>query len=282
MKTKAKPTTIAIQDGNGVVRKITKVIPYGDGGFAVHVPYHKAQIGWLLKIPLDYEVLGETITPISDCTEYSASDRVKLSYHPSGFVQFSGERPGKITSGLDPGTGEPKGLGIMTTPLSSPIRTGPTFAITAWGLSDFEPLAKDSDAVLIFPAEEMYFRGCSPSTQNGVVIEGFVFPPRYWAGVRGGASQEKMSLCFLGFEASGAVMELKIIHLQASDVFIGVLASHIRVGFKEPSGFTLSGPSESKKGSRKNALFAIYPGTMRSRLQERAKSLNYQPDEQSR
>ena len=281
MRTKAQPITIAVQDGDGVVRKITKLIPYGDGGFAVHVPYHKAQIGWLLKMPVDYKVMGETVTPISECTEYSATDRVKLSYHPSGFVQFSGEMPGKIISGLDPITGEPKGLGIITNPLSSPIRTGPTFGITAWGLSDFESLAKQSDDALIFPAEEMYFRGCSPGTQNGVCIEGFVFPPRYWAGVRGESSKWKMSICFIGFEASGAVLELKIIRLQASDVFIGVLASHVRVSFKDASGFTLNGPSESKTGSIKNALLAIYPGTMRERLQELAKSLNYQPQEQS-
>ena len=133
MKTNAKPTTIAVQGEDGVIRKITKVIPYSDGGFAVHVPYHKAQIGWLLKMPVDYKILGTTTIPVSECAEYSAGDRVKLSYHPSGFVQFSGEGPGKITSGLDPSTGEAKGLGIKTNPLSSPIMTGPTFGITAWG-----------------------------------------------------------------------------------------------------------------------------------------------------
>src|SRR5438876_650953 len=177
MKTTPRPLTIAVQDGNGIARKITKVVPHSDGGFSVVVPYHKAQSGWLFKLQVDYEILGESTFPISK--EYSADDRVKLTYHPSGFVQFSGEKPGKIVSGLDPSTGKPKGLGILSNPLSSPIQTGPTFGIVAWGLSDFESLAKDSDDVLTFRAEETYFRGCSPGTENGIHIEGFVFPPPY-------------------------------------------------------------------------------------------------------
>jgi hypothetical protein len=274
----AEPTTIAVQDASGVKRKITKIIHHSSGGFAVLAPYHKARSGLLLKIPLDYGVKGESWIPLADCIGYSADDRVKLSFHPDGFVQFSGENPAKILSGRDPETGQPKGLGLMTNPLSQPIRSGPTFGISAWGLTEFEELEPNRNNVIIFSQEEMYYRGCLPGTSNGVHVEAFVLEPRYWSGVRGNPSDMKLSLCVGMFEAAGTALELKVIPMDRSNGFIAVLASHSRFSFPEESDFTLNGPSESVSGSRKNALIAIYPVSLREKIQQSVKSaenLNY-------
>jgi hypothetical protein len=127
----ANPTTVAVRDALGVNRKIAKIIHHSEGGFAVMVPYHKARSGTLLKIPLDYDLKGASWVPFGECVGYSANDRVKLSFHPDGFVQFSGENPSKILSGRDPDTGQPRGLGLMSNPLSHPVRSGPTFGISA-------------------------------------------------------------------------------------------------------------------------------------------------------
>ncbi len=274
----ARPTTIAIQDSSGVIRKITKIVHHSGGGFAVLAPYHKARSGLLLKIPLNYDVKGESWVPFAECIGYSADDRVKLSFHPDGFVQFSGENPAKIVSGRDPKTGEPKGLGLISNPIQHPIRTGPTFGVSVWGLHEFEKLESDRDDVLSFSQEEMYYRGCLPGMENGSFIEAFLLEPRYWSGVRGKGSSMTISLCVGMFEASGTALELKVIPLRDSDTFIAVFASHIRTHFPEESGFTLSGPSESVKGNLKHALMAVYPTSRREEIQELVKvsrDLNY-------
>ncbi len=275
----AGSTTIAIQDVSGTTRKITKIVPHSGGGFAVLAPYHKARSGLLLKFPVDYDGKGETAVPFEECAGYSADDRVKLSFHPDGFVQFSGENPRKIVSGRDPQTGEAKGLGLMSNPLSNPIRSGPTFGISVWGLHEFEELEADREGVLSFSQEEMYYRACVPGKENGAHVEAFLFEPRYWSGVRGKPPAMNLSLCVGMFEASGAALDLKVIRLENSDTFIGVLASHVRIGFSEESGFTLNGPSESVEGHRKCALMAIYPASERDKIQKNvrvSKSLDYQ------
>ncbi len=266
----ARPTTIAIQDTSGTTRKITKIVHHSDGGFAVLAPYHTARSGLLLKVPVDYNVKGMMAIPLEECIGYTADDRVKLSFHPDGFVQFSGENPAKIVSGRDPTTGDAKGLGLISNPLSNPIRSGPTFGISVWGLHEFEELEPDRDDVVSFSQEEMYYR-CVPGTENGVHVEAFLLEPRYWSGVRGKQSAMKISLCVGMFEASGAALDLKVIPLRDSDTFIAAFASHVRIHFPEESGFTLNGPSESVKGSRKFALMAMYPSTMREKLQEYVK-----------
>src|SRR3712207_1528938 len=99
----------------GTLRKITKIVPYGSGGFAVLVPYHEARRGHLLKYPVDYQI-GQMERPFEDATQYSAEDRVNLSLHPDGFVQFSGENPG---------TSEPRGLGGDVAPFECPRQHRP-------------------------------------------------------------------------------------------------------------------------------------------------------------
>jgi len=273
----ARPTTIAVEDSSGAFRKITKIIHHSGGGFAVLAPYHRARCGCLLKFPVDYDVKGDSWVPFADCIEYSADDRVKLSFHPDGFVQFSGENPAKIISGRDV-DGKPKGLGLISNPLSHPIRSGPTFGVSAWGLEEFDKLETNRDDVIIFSQEEMYFRGCLPGTEDGVHLEAFVLESRYWSGVRRKQSTIKLSLCVGMFEATGAALELSVIPLENSNL-IGILASHVRMRLAPESGFTLNGPSESVEGSSKNVLMAVYPGSsMREEIRAHVKvsmNLNY-------
>ncbi len=102
------------------------------------MPYHRAKSGWVGKMPVVYKQIGPASISRDDLVAFTAGHRVKLSYHQDWFVQFSGEVQGKIISGRDHNTGEPKGIGLMTQPLSNPIHTGASFAVVAWGLDDFE------------------------------------------------------------------------------------------------------------------------------------------------
>ena len=100
---------------------------------------------------------------------YTAEDRVKLSHHWDGFVQFSGESPGKIISGRNALTGAPKGLGLMSAPIRRPIVTGPTSGLLVWGLDDYaehRPTARD----IVFNQDEIYYRNCTPAEWSDYLL----------------------------------------------------------------------------------------------------------------
>jgi hypothetical protein len=251
-------TTICIQEeGDAVTRKITKIQPYSKGGFAILMPYHAERRGYLAKHPVDY-ASREDIFLRHDVIEYSAKDRVKLSIHPDGFVQFSSESGAKIVSGRDPVTGAPKGLGLISQPLGDPIRTGPTFGATVWGLTDFEPLQSSERAdAMVFSEESFYYRDCTPDRWSAYVIEGFVFPSVYWGAVRKRAGTYSLSLAQPQFEVPGAVLDFQVIPLPNQPEFLGLLVSRLGRGTPyAPSGFILNGPSEFRPA---DALLAIYP-----------------------
>lgn len=268
-------TTLAIQDGETAApRKITKIMPYSSGGFAVLTPYHREQRGYLAKHPVDYRD-REPEVPRTSMIEYSAEDRVKLSIHADGFVQFSGERQGRITSGRDPQTGEPKGLGLITQPWSDPIATGPTFAVSVWGVDDFLELGvTERHRAIVFSEESLYFRRATPDDFMGVyLIEGFLFPPIYWQAVRKRGDGYVLGITHPYFELPYAQLEFQVVPMENQSVILGVIAS--RLGGQHPhaaSGFALNGPSEFR---RADALLAMYPSPWSDDPENR---LDYSPD----
>ena len=170
--------TIAIrpsQDEN--VRKVTKIIGLNGDGFSVLAPYHKAREGFLFKMPVDPRVHkpGQHQLPWDQAVAYTASDRVKLSYHSDGFAQFSSETQGRIMSGRDPQTGEPKGLGLFTNPLRTPTWSGPSVGVTIWGINDFEE-SSDEDELVVFEPSDFYYRGCSSTDANSWMLAIYAFP----------------------------------------------------------------------------------------------------------
>ena len=74
------------------------------------------------------------------------------------------------------------------------------------GLHQFEELDPDRDDVINFSLEELYYR-CVPGRENGVHIEGFLFEPRYWSGVREKPYELGMKLCVGMFEATGSRLD---------------------------------------------------------------------------
>jgi hypothetical protein len=275
----AKPggVTLAIQSEPGKPAvKVTKIVPYAKGGFSVLTPYHNERQGWVAKLPVNYRQFGEILIPRAEVVGYSVNDRVKLSYHPDGFAQFSGEAGGKVISGRDPDTGEPKGIGLLTNPLQIPIWSGPTFGVTLWGLQDFEELeSKETDA-LIFDEEDLYYRRCTPETANAWMVEAFVFPLRMWGAVRKRGDRYVLVEHFDGFEGYGATLELYVIPLPNQPVFLGVYASRTEVGFDAPSGWTLNGPGYRDQTGRGRVLMACYP-RLPMMEEDKAGSMDYNP-----
>lgn len=255
-------TTLIIDETSiGAPRKVTKITPYKAGGFGVLLPYHEARRGYLAKTRVDY-TKGDLQVGREEMQEYTASDRVKLSFHPDGFVQFSGENPQKILSGRDAKTGEPKGLGILLEhPLNQPISSGPTFGISLWGLKDFEEADKKSLATgLVFSEDDFYYRHCTPTTWNGYFIECFILPKRYWSAIRKKGSKFVLTVAAPPFEVGVAALDFAISPLGNQPIILGFMVSRARLKFPAKSGFAISSPSDRRQGQAiAYSLMATYP-----------------------
>jgi hypothetical protein len=257
-------TTLAVKPTpDEPARKVTKIISYRDGGFGLIAPYHDAKKGFVTKTMVDYSKTSQQV--LFETTErFSASDRVKLSYHPDGFVQFSGENTGKIVSGRDAVTGEPKGLGFMTNPLNSPVTTGPSFGISFWGLDDFQVQKGTPRGDLItFKEHDFVYEHCDESTWGSYGISFFIFGIAFQQYVRKtGPKRFELDLWLNQFMRDGAAFNLKVARLGHQPWFLGAAC------FRRPwiaskdgpaSGWIIGSPGARTKTPVKPVMHAHYP-----------------------
>lgn len=257
-KPKIGPVTIAVEHPLGSFRKVTKIVPYGlpDGGFGVMVPYHKANQGILSKEQVFDSLSRRLILPPPSVAEiYSVSSRVKLSFHSDGTTQFSG-MDGRIISGKDPITGEFRGLGVVAHPFTQPVRSGPTFAIEAWGLEDFEQ-CELGGSVLVFTEKQLrnpYVSGPSNSVHIEVYMHSLRQPlasvgyfPNYQSTIRVWNPNSKLF----------GKREAKLVALHSREVALVILAAHFPNIFESRSGFRIASPRDAKS----YGLYATYPRT---------------------
>lgn len=277
---------IAIAESGRPTRKLVKLVPLSDGGFAITAPYHHARNGFLFKHAVDYSQRHIRI-PFAELVPYTAEDRVKLSLHLDGFVQFSGESPGRIVSGREE-DGTPKGLGIMVNRLNTPLSTeGPTFGLLAWGIEEFEGLA--SDSAMVFTEGDTYYRHTTKDDWNAYLIEGFVYPRsflrratlhrgrlllrRHFAKYEGMFTASGIALPTRAslFQEAGEIFDLVLVDLGSPHVIVALLVSRTKHEMESPSGFNLSSPSNMKE-----ALCAMYPNLLPD-WPGGATSLDYSP-----
>ena len=218
--------TVAIQPAAGKpLYKITKIISLNGGGFSVLTPYHKAHSGFLFKTlinPRMFDKAGIHLMKWTDCAGFTAENRAKLSYHVDGLAQFSSENQGKIVSGRDPNTGEPKELGIMARPFSNPTTSGPSVSISVWGPEDFEN-ADQKEKLIVFEPSDFYYRLWGPDETTLWQLGIYLFkgiPP-----VRFDGNQAKMDFALTYPPTAGVVgsiVTLKMIRLEAENVSLGL------------------------------------------------------------
>lgn len=267
---------VIIEDGDNL-RAVCKIQPLSDGGYSVIAPYHAAKEGWLFKHRVDYREREMTFN-MAEMQHFVASDRVKLSHHWDGFVQFSGENPQTIRSGRNPLTGEPKGLAIMSAPIWRPIKDGPTFGLVLWGATNFKQINNTRGTDMVFHSDEMYYRVGTAYNYNAYQVEGWIFGANMWDGVRGTGNNLRLSANFPSSHAPNVNLEFRVIPLPTADtdVFLGVRVCKMRVNFPSPSGFQLGGPSNRRRGHYlADTLKASYP---KDPDIVEAESLDYTPD----
>lgn len=165
--------TVAYErDGNAV--DLCKVIFGGDGSYFVTAPYHPHNRATAAIITVNYAEDEGTVA-LADAIDLAVLEdddrRLKLSHHPDGFLQFSGEG---VVSGRNP-DGTPKGLGVFSWPLVQPT-IGPSF-----GISFSDPLRSGRPSTggagtITLPHNEIEHMSVG---QAGLHIEGYYFPARW-------------------------------------------------------------------------------------------------------
>jgi len=257
---------------NGVLRKIAKVIFGDDGSYYVTVPYHQANKAVLMKSTVDYDASTprhvDDLSPHISKTEMidlgvADSDRVKLSHHPDGFVQFSGHG---VLSGRNV-DGSPKGVGALSTPLGSKF-DGPAFAIGLTTLEDFPEITKLPSDIFLLDADNIYaIPGCS-----GLVIDAHYFPPMWNRFIR--RSQDHAKDSILLRHPCTAVVELSVLRMPVTCAIPGffgfemfsmpITDREIASGKNKYPHFSLAGPAGNLRKNDKghmvaDALNCIYP-----------------------
>lgn len=252
--------TIVINE-YGKRKKIAKIITEKDGSFALFSPYHVANYGYFMKCKLDYSKKEMSIPDDEIIEEYTASNQAKLSLHTDGFVHFSSVRGNNIRSGKNQETGEPKGLGYHSNPLTKPVLSGPTTGLSIWGLDDYEDfdrLSKGS-VLLEFNHDEIYqlypLKNC-----NGYGIHVFVFPDYMWRAVFEKDGILRIDVSY-NFENTPSTFNMRVIPLDKINSFLGILVGRMSLNFPSQSGYILNAPGSlrPKSSDITEVMHAFYP-----------------------
>lgn len=152
------------------VHKLTRVFFARDGSFYVMSPYHPAEKALIAKVTVNYARAGEQLK-WGDAVELALLDdderRLKLSHHPDGFTQFSGQG---IVSGKDE-QGSIRGIGVQWWPLAVPTR-GPAFTIAIRGIEAHRPATGAEPDLIVFSQDNFV----PLPDWTHLAIEGHYFP----------------------------------------------------------------------------------------------------------
>lgn len=169
---------ICIKEANKIF-KVISVDATKDGSLNIFFPYCKEKSAHIIQHTHKYKG-GLSVIKRSQITkEYIVNETTKLSIHKSGFVQLSGNN---IKSGFYKTTGESKGIGVFSSPLETPVQSGPTFAFGCWGLEHgFELLnnrKKNIQYIILDKGSGSFTERKWPKDKrlNQYLLEFFIFP----------------------------------------------------------------------------------------------------------
>lgn len=247
--------TIIIRDG-GIYRRVTKVVIAKDGSYFVVAPYHTAGKAVLMKLTVNYDE-GAALVPLEKVALDIASledRRLKMTHHPSGFVQYSGDG---IVSGIDV-NGMARGMAVWSQPLNSIFR-GPAFCLVVQGVEQLEIISELPRDAMLFDLD------AAPKLpgSNAIVLEGQYFVPMWRRFIRKNSADDYIISVQ---HPAGPNLELRVM-LSGDECefpgFMGFELYRTYSEFKEPT-FTLSGPAEEPRrneaGQRlADVIMCIYP-----------------------
>jgi|CXWL01.1.fsa_nt_gi hypothetical protein len=257
MSTKQRWTIVVKHDG--VSYKICKIWFGSDGSYYATVPYHKANQAVLVKTTVNYEAGPIQNIPVSDMLEIAALEdegRLKLSHHPDGYCQFSGEG---ILSGRDE-SGRPKGIGIYARDLMH-VAGGPTFVIAFHGLEGFSLCENLNANCIVFDADRLV----PIHDARGFRLEAYYLGPAFRRFVE---TAEDGARTVSIIHPTSAILRLKAIIADASCAIPAVIGLHLYADDATPggstSGFAITGPGGNLRDNPQgenigDMISAIYP-----------------------
>ncbi len=173
---KTQTYTLAYDDGETSV-DLCKIIFGGDGSYFVTAPYHPHDRALIAKFTVNY-ARDEQNFPLSEAVDVGlledAEQRLKLSHHPDGFLQFSGHG---VLSGRDQ-AGKIRGIGVMSWPLYKPT-LGPSFSVAfsspvACGRQSEK--GKIQERLVFYENDIEHMR---PAGTAGLILTGYYFPMQW-------------------------------------------------------------------------------------------------------
>lgn len=248
-----------IYEKSGIKHKLCRVFFGPDGSYYVTSPYHPTEKAILLKMTVNY-ALSEMQIPFEQAIDIASAEddekRLKLSHHPDGFVQFSGEG---ILSGKD-SDGKIRGIGIMSWPLDAPV-LGPAFGISIIGVQDFKLSAQPKGETCIFHEEEI-----TPMPDADVItLEGYYFPALWRRFIK---VEPDGTRTISIMHPARAVLRLKVIFPMercSRQGFIGIELYTVCSNPRDVSpAFMLSGPTDNLRNNEEGQLlgdgiYCMYP-----------------------
>jgi hypothetical protein len=201
---KAVDYTIGYSSSRGTF-DLCKIIMGGDGSYYVTAPYHPHKKALLGLFTVNYARRTQSL-PLRNAVEVAVLDdddsRLKLSHHPDGFLQFSGEgiKSGKASDGRI------QGLGIQSWPLRRPT-LGPSFGLAFGNPEKSGRSTAGKKRTIIF--EEDSLEHLRPAGMTGLHIVGFYLPPHWRQFVRlRGPDQYEIGIVNPGAQA---VLNLRVL-----------------------------------------------------------------------
>jgi len=250
---------VAVHRAGLGIRKVAKVEPYRDGGWAL-IPAFRPMLhpGFLLvEIPTDYSRAGVMHVPrASLLREYRSAQGVKLSIHGAGFVQFSRVGSEGLLSGVDPGTHRARAFGLQSRPTTDPPRSGPMFGLTAWGLADYPVLQTTRPVAVVVGDDWQYLEDPDLDIErNGVALE-------FWPLPRSALPQARrigdLTILNGGTHPYYADQRVDFVVLDTGNplMILGLVATVCATQWEAPSGVSMGGPSDL---AMNKALLAVSP-----------------------
>lgn len=261
-------TTILIKDGNSYYR-LAKIFFGSDGSYYATLPYHTSGLAYLFKATVNYDTEADCKISWSDLLETGLveEERIKLSHHPDGFVQFSG--PG-VFSGKNE-DGSIRGMGVMSSPLNN-IFDGPSFAYSIQDIADLDLVNQVPSNSLTLDLDE-YF---TIENTRSLIVEAHYFSPFWRRFIR----YDHLSRPIIRIlHPCKAILELRVFAASMHCDFPGFLGFEVyRHMLSLPqNGYSFAAPTgnmrlNANKQRLGDAIFCIYP---RSEKMPVDRSLNF-------
>ena len=252
---KTSKTTVIIKEGE-TYRRLAKVFFGSDGSYYSTVPYHSSGKACLLKMTVNYDAGTRYLVSPAEILDMGSLDdrRIKLSHHPDGFVQFSGDG---VLSGRNE-DGSVKGMGVLSSPLDF-IFDGPSFSYCIQDLGDLERIEEPQPKSLVLDVADYY----NIEKTNSITVEAHYFVPMWRRFIR---HDHRGHPVIRISHPCRAVLELRVFAAPVECDFPGFLGFELyrhQLGLPN-NGYSFGGPAEKMRlneyGQRvADAMLCVYP-----------------------